>query len=349
MPPLTPAESELSILRSELYSIESLLDDVLQRQALLLSQFDALHQGASCSSECPPAADIQGPSEHHSPSWASIFRKRKRVSLPLFTPEDDDLDPLPLHNFFTPLERLTELAATCSHQPPGHQVPVRSHNRKHRTPPMSLFILDSERPRRLSPPQLSSSGRTHLTAQLDPLQLSLLSDGPVTPEAGDDVISTGDSNLTISDTSATILSSLSSKITVNNKSCFDRPPEILIIGDSIIRNVELPGAITYCLSGGKIADFASLKELMFTYQCTFREARNNNFSELIAKQGHNPRNNPKIVEIQQNFNTDFREMVVDFYPRSTLTHFSEISLSTLQLLHFQNHPPAFQTAFLLGF
>ena len=32
----------------------------------------------------------------------------------------------------------------------------------------------------------------------------------------------------------------------------------------------------------------SLKELMFTYQCKIREARNNYFSE-IAKQGHNPR------------------------------------------------------------
>ena len=81
-------------------SIKSLLDDVLQRQALLLSRVDALQQGASCSSECPSAADISGPSEHHSPSWASIVRKGKRVSLPLLTPEDDDLDPLPLHNFF---------------------------------------------------------------------------------------------------------------------------------------------------------------------------------------------------------------------------------------------------------
>ena len=99
MPPFTPAESELSILRSELHSIKSLLDDVLQRQALLLSQVDALLQGAPCSSECPPAADIPGASEPHSPSWASIVRKGKRVSLPLFTPEDDDLDLVPLHNF----------------------------------------------------------------------------------------------------------------------------------------------------------------------------------------------------------------------------------------------------------
>ena len=124
------------------------------------------------------------------------------------------------------------------HINPRGQVPVRSHSRKRRTPPMSLFISESKRPRHLSPPQLSSSGRTHLTGQLDLLQPCLLSDGPVTPEAGDDVISTGDSNLAIADTSATILSSLSSKITVTYKGYMDRPPESLIIGDSVIRNVE---------------------------------------------------------------------------------------------------------------
>ncbi|XP_073345435.1 uncharacterized protein [Pagrus major] len=196
MPPLTPADVELSILRSELHSIESLLDDVLQRQALLLSRVDALQQGAPCSSECLPAEDVPGPFEPHSPSWASVVRKGKRVSLPLFTPEDDDLDPVPLHNFFTPLERLTELAATCSQLPPGHQVPVRSLNRKRRTPPTSPLTSQSKRPRRSSPPPtISSSERTHLIAQLDPLRSSLQSEGLVTPEAGDDVISTGDSKV----------------------------------------------------------------------------------------------------------------------------------------------------------
>lgn len=114
MLPLTPAESELFILRYKLHSIESLLDDIVQRQALLISWVDALQQGAPCSSECPPAEDIPGPFQPHSPPWVSIVRRRQQVSLPLFTPEDDDLDPFPLHNFFTPLEKQIELAAICS-------------------------------------------------------------------------------------------------------------------------------------------------------------------------------------------------------------------------------------------
>ena len=73
MPSLTPAESELPILRSKLHSIESFLDDVLQQQAILLSWLDVLQQGAPCSSECPPAADIPGPFGPHSPSWAPLL------------------------------------------------------------------------------------------------------------------------------------------------------------------------------------------------------------------------------------------------------------------------------------
>ena len=91
---------------------------------------------------------------------------------------------------------------------------------------------------------------------------------------------------------------------------------------------------------------ASLKELMFTHQCTIREARNNYFSEpsrvmtlefflkllilwlspLPASQLNPPQTNVKnfvntflnkIVEIQQHFKTDFMEMVVDSCPLST--------------------------------
>lgn len=35
-------------------------------------------------------------------------------------------------------------------------------------------------------------------------------------------------------------------------------PEILIVGDSVIRYLTLPGSITYCLSGGKVVDLIEL-------------------------------------------------------------------------------------------
>lgn len=35
-------------------------------------------------------------------------------------------------------------------------------------------------------------------------------------------------------------------------------PEILIVDDSIVRHLTLPGAVTYCLSGGKVVDLIDL-------------------------------------------------------------------------------------------
>uniref|UniRef100_A0A667WT91 SGNH hydrolase-type esterase domain-containing protein n=1 Tax=Myripristis murdjan TaxID=586833 RepID=A0A667WT91_9TELE len=51
---------------------------------------------------------------------------------------------------------------------------------------------------------------------------------------------------------------LSSKLSVYKCNPEVERPEILVVGDSIIRFVKLPGAITYCLSGGKTADFIEL-------------------------------------------------------------------------------------------
>lgn len=76
----------------------------------------------------------------------------------------------------------------------------------------------------------------------------------------DDVICTGDSNpsLTVSNAPITGQQSFSPKISVYDSGCVNRAPEILIIGDSIIRNVILPGSVTFCLSGGKTADLIEL-------------------------------------------------------------------------------------------
>lgn len=65
-----------------------------------------------------------------------------------------------------------------------------------------------------------------LTTQPVPQPLSLRP-GDRSLQRDNDVISSGDS--------ANILSSLSSKIKVHNKGCVDRPPEILIIGGSMIK------------------------------------------------------------------------------------------------------------------
>lgn len=125
---------------------------------------------------------------------------------------------------------------------------------------------------------------------------------------------------------------------------------------------EMEKGYTQCLS------CFSKKILMFTYQCTIKEARNTYFSELVVKRGHNPRILFKTInsvigpllsqsvesspercegflnyffskkgEIRQHFNTEFRELDVNSCPPSTLIHFCEISLCqpccTFKIIH----------------
>ena len=109
------------------------------------------------------------------------------------------------------------------------------------------------------------------------------------------------------------------------------------------------------------ASLVSLKYLMAQYQHSVKVARNNYFAKLIAEQRGNPRilfktinsviapppNQPddpsperceeilnyfsdKISTIRQQFCTDGRKTPDECCPTSTLTHFSEITLSTLE-------------------
>lgn len=51
---------------------------------------------------------------------------------------------------------------------------------------------------------------------------------------------------------------LPQKLAVYSSSEVSTDPKILIIGDSIVRHLTLPCAITYCLSEGKVTDLIGL-------------------------------------------------------------------------------------------
>ncbi|CAL8258162.1 unnamed protein product [Arctogadus glacialis] len=110
----TSPNAEVSRLRSELHSIEILLGDILQRQSLLLSRLDALHPAAVPSIVDPalrvPFGDVSlgGPLS----AWRAVVGRR---SLPLFAPEEDD-SPIPLDNFFAPLEMLSDTEPATEEQ-----------------------------------------------------------------------------------------------------------------------------------------------------------------------------------------------------------------------------------------
>ena len=57
---------------------------------------------------------------------------------------------------------------------------------------------------------------------------------------------------------ASIPARMSSRLAVFNNTKHNRKPSALVLGDSLVRHLILPGAITYCLSGGKIAEMIEL-------------------------------------------------------------------------------------------
>jgi hypothetical protein len=253
MPPLTTADHELSCLKSELRSIATLLDDVLQRQSSLLARVEALQQDGPSSAN----ADHRTSDAPFS-SWTTAVKKGRRVSLPFFSPDLDEYDDdfIPLSNFFTPLEKLAGLPATSSLTAQEQPILPISRRRKRRTPPSNPLMSQDKRPRCSSPSSVSlSEDWPPLPAPQQSFPLPGV--GPFAPTRNDDVICVGGANPSSTDPENPGNShlSLSPKLSVYDNGCKNQPPEILILGDSIIRNVHLPGSITYCLSGGITTDF----------------------------------------------------------------------------------------------
>ncbi|KAJ8352068.1 hypothetical protein SKAU_G00235440 [Synaphobranchus kaupii] len=175
-------------MRSELHSIESLLHDVLQRQSLLSSRLAGLQQyGPSCT-ESPAKSRIPSPSAVHPSSWASVAKKGRRISLPLFSPDDN---PVPLSNSFDLLMDLTELAADCSWSAPQQPAQVRFNTtRKRQISPTTPLKSHGKRRRYLSPRSVSNSNSNSECSppSLQPLT-HLLNGALDTAVANGDVIS----------------------------------------------------------------------------------------------------------------------------------------------------------------
>ncbi len=226
-PPLTSAGSELSSLRSDIHSIESLLNDVLQRHALLLSRLDSLQQITPYSDEHLATADVPGTSDQHTPSWATVVKKEGRISLPLFAPEEETDDPIPLSNFFSPLTDLAQPAASCSPLPEEHSVPPRPSKKKHRTPPTKCS----------SPGNSPSGSRTS-----SPTGKRVRTASPSAPPG---------SVTSHSPSSSPAATAANTRIA---GALVFPPPEFILLGDSMVRSVAIPKGIKYSFSGAQVLD-----------------------------------------------------------------------------------------------
>ena len=95
--------AEVADLQTELRSIERLIDDLLQRQALLSSRLKSLEHRDSEWPPLPDAAttssDAPGPSS--TPSWSCVAKGNRKVGLPLY--DSFIANDISLSNFFPPL------------------------------------------------------------------------------------------------------------------------------------------------------------------------------------------------------------------------------------------------------
>ena len=55
---------------------------------------------------------------------------------------------------------------------------------------------------------------------------------------------------------------LADRLSVYEDPQSDRAPEVIVIGDSIVRSVTIPNAITYCLSGAKVAELIEISPIL---------------------------------------------------------------------------------------
>ncbi len=73
-------------------------------------------------------------------------------------------------------------------------------------------------------------------------------------------------------------------------------PEILVVGDSIVHFLTLPGAITYCLSGGKTADFIELIPALLDINHTIHTVTlHTGYNDIMARQSSKLHNNLKSL------------------------------------------------------
>ncbi|KAL7396223.1 hypothetical protein ABVT39_002473 [Epinephelus coioides] len=154
---MAPA-AEIVELKSELRSLEQLIDDLLQRQSVLCSRLARLEPEANLQPLAPAptvaATKVPGPSS--TSSWSFVVRGTKKFSLPLFaSPDIGSEDSIPLTNLFSPLASLPLVS------PPAARVRKRSSpNDTQSAASLSLSSSSplqppppvSKRPR-LSPPQ----------------------------------------------------------------------------------------------------------------------------------------------------------------------------------------------------
>ena len=246
--------AEVADLQTELRSIGRLIDDLLQRQALLSSRLKSLEHR---DSEWPPlpeavttSSDAPGPSS--TPSWSCVAKGNRKVGLPLY--DSFSANDISLSNFFSPLSRLPTGPSASSSSPPARRAP---RVRKRPSPSGVSSPEDSSLSSSAPPESKRARFLPHRPQNYPPVALNEALSSPSSdhhPAAGVTPVHPAPPYLV----STSCDHKLNLKLAVYKSTPDVTHPELLILGDSIVCFLALPGAITYCLSGGKTSDLIEL-------------------------------------------------------------------------------------------
>ncbi len=199
-------------------------------------------------------------------TWASVVKGKKRLSLPLYDSQDDSTD-LELCNFFTPLAALPQspsllLNVDCAD---GKRNVTPSVISKRRRSPCSKSSSIADSPSDKRPRLCTSSpedgGKVRAPAATPRAPSAVLQPPPSFGPSAGAAPPHPQSSTNADANSASLVSAphhLPPKHATYNSCMVSNNPEILIVGDYIVRHLTLPGAITYCLSGGKVNDLIEL-------------------------------------------------------------------------------------------
>lgn len=229
-------------------------------------------------------------------TWALVVKGKKIRSLPCFDSQDD-IEDLELFNFFSPLTALPASPSPLlnvdsfneakSGVSKRHRSPTSNSSSRTASPSVKRprWIVSSPEENRETPAPTAKSGPPAAPAAFQPLSgpgstgcangedaPTATSRSPAVPALLQPSSHLGSSSYETApliplDTiranakpgsPASPLYRLSPKLSTYSDGMVSSCPETVVAGDSIVRYMTLPGAITYCLPGGKVGDLIEL-------------------------------------------------------------------------------------------
>lgn len=293
---------DISELRQELLSIERLIEDAFKRHSILSDQLNFLQgPSTSLDASTPkPARELASTWATVAPGKGKCASRNVSVlqSIPLsnsFAPLENLVDSTGPFGSLSQPERPTPSIGKAKKPRTSPSTPVSRGKRRRRTAPTgstsgsdSVFaspvsrtgpsqpasrlshshasvnsgdVTGNRNTSNLSPQRATQSGSSSPPGDKGPLSQSAES-------SGDDVatsVSASNSSLLQACEMPTLSDCETPSLPLNLILCANGDllaPEILILGDFTIRNVELPTAVTYCINGGKVEVFSGIVPLL---------------------------------------------------------------------------------------